>query len=266
MRHDKYGQNDSQPTVTPSRYISTGENGLPGSPTQSDLPQTPDSNGSSNSSSIYHLRQQSSEKLRLAWESIYDKFRDSHLEAQDEIYLGRRSVKGDRMRVIRDRGHLRSLPKTKLEFGCFHIEEADLIGYINAETGSNEDTNSDCGKNVVQPDSSPFHDRKDVASPSHDPDLKEFLQAEAKRRELCPTDSEDEDDHRRKMEDKMKIEKRKAKRKLSSSTTKQSSRRAELSTCHGPDQCSKSICMFCGGFQKVKRARQETEPDTQSVL
>ncbi|UZJ56038.1 hypothetical protein CBS101457_005358 [Exobasidium rhododendri] len=86
-------------------------------------PRTP-----SDDRDIDRLRQQSSQKLRLAWEDVYRKFEDAHLQVQDEIYLGRRTVKGDSMRIVRDRGHLRSLGKTALGFGCFHIDKAELIG------------------------------------------------------------------------------------------------------------------------------------------
>lgn len=248
MGHDMHARHGSQLAATPLRQAHPTEDGSPASSSssQSDLPQTPDSNGSS----IYDLRQQSSEKLRLAWESIYDRFRDSHLEAQDEIYLGRRSVKGDRMRVIRDRGHLRSLSKTKLEFGCFHIDEAEIIGYTNAESDSHGDTNSNCGKDVVQSGISPELARTNFANQSQDSDLDEFLRAESKRKELCPTDSEDEDEYRKETKEKQKIRRK----ILPVSPTKQTSRHDELSTCQGPDKCSKSICMFCGGFQKAKKS------------
>ena len=153
------------------------------------------------SSSIEFLRQQSSEKLKRAWESIYRKFENAHLEVQDEIYLGRRKVKGDRMRMIRDRGHLRSLHKTaSLGFGCFHIDKAELIG-CKAERDSSdgpikqeEEENAD-EKAQHSAQRQGFRATERAGWSKEDPDLLAFLQAEARRKQDCGcSESEEEGD------------------------------------------------------------------------
>lgn len=152
------------------------------------------------SSSIESLRHQSSEKLKRAWESIYRKFENAHLEVQDEIYLGHRKVKGDRMRMIRDRGHLRSLHKTaSLGFGCFHIDKAELIG-CKAERDSSdgpikreEENAVEKGQHSAQPQGSRATERAGWSK--EDPDLLAFLQAEARRKQDCGcSESEEEGD------------------------------------------------------------------------
>ena len=69
--------------------------------------------------SLELARFESAERLRLKWESIYERFKDAHLEDQDEIYLGRAN---DKIRVIKDRGSLRALHR-QLKFGSFMSEK-----------------------------------------------------------------------------------------------------------------------------------------------
>ena len=69
--------------------------------------------------SLEYARYESAERLRLKWESIYERFKDAHLQDQDEIYLGHGD---DKIRVVKDRGSLRALQK-QLRFGAFMSEE-----------------------------------------------------------------------------------------------------------------------------------------------
>jgi hypothetical protein len=61
-------------------------------------------------------------RLKLKWDEIYERFKDAHLQAQDEIYLGRGKQK---MRLIKDNGIIRAF-KEELAFGSFHIKDEDL--------------------------------------------------------------------------------------------------------------------------------------------
>lgn len=82
--------------------------------------------------SLVYARHESAERLRLKWESIYERFQHAHLEDQDEIYLGRAD---DKIRLIKDRGSLRALHK-QLRFGSFMSEqerEALSMDWIEAE-------------------------------------------------------------------------------------------------------------------------------------
>jgi hypothetical protein len=171
---------------------------------------------------IDELKQRSTEKLRQAWESIYHKFEDSHLDTQDDIYLGSRSVKGDRMRVIVDRGHLRSISKKKLEFGCFHIDEAEVIG---CEEVKEEDMLA-CSSPQTPTATLAQSNRIDAS------DLSDFLKAEAQRKQLNPSDSEEEE---KPVVVKLSIS---AKRTIKSQPT---------SACPGAGKCMKSLCFLCGG-------------------
>lgn len=103
---------------------------------------------------IEWARRQSALRLKTKWESIYERFKDAHLEDQDEIYLGRPGV--DEPRIIRDRGSLRALSK-QLRFGSF-IRDEDLRAF---EDDSGEESQSD---DVL--DTQRTHDR---TPPTHAP-------------------------------------------------------------------------------------------------
>lgn len=86
------------------------------------------------SENIEWARRQSALRLKTKWESIYDRFKDAHLEDQDEIYLGRPGV--DEPRIIRDRGSLRALSK-QLRFGSF-IRDEDLRAFEDDSSDESE--------------------------------------------------------------------------------------------------------------------------------
>lgn len=118
-------------------------------------------------------RYESAQRLRRKWESIYERFKDAHLEDQDEIYLGRASVENDELRVIKDCGSLRAL-KQQLEFGSFMSEEerealsfADWQGAGDGYPGDDETEASDAAS-AETPDAL---------------ELAEFMALEARRRE-----------------------------------------------------------------------------------
>ncbi|PWN50722.1 hypothetical protein IE53DRAFT_386958 [Violaceomyces palustris] len=71
---------------------------------------------SDGSRNIEWERYQSTLRLKSKWERIYEKFKDAHLEDQDEIYLGRTDVRGDEIRIIKDRGTVRRL-EGEIKFG-----------------------------------------------------------------------------------------------------------------------------------------------------
>ncbi|WFD34022.1 hypothetical protein MCUN1_000850 [Malassezia cuniculi] len=77
------------------------------------------------SENIDWARRQSALRLKTKWESIYERFKDAHLEDQDEIYLGRPGI--DEPRIIRDRGSIRALSR-QLRFGSF-IRDEDLRAF-----------------------------------------------------------------------------------------------------------------------------------------
>ncbi|PKI84079.1 hypothetical protein MVES1_002405 [Malassezia vespertilionis] len=126
------------------------------------------------SETIEWARYQSAQRLREKWESIYARFKDAHLEDQDEIYLG---VAGDAPRVIRDRGSLRAL-QHRLPFGSF-IRDEDLDALAVHEEGD---------YTAYDPPVAP-----EVAlQESGDPELQEFLRQEARRRALHGDDDDDD--------------------------------------------------------------------------
>ncbi|WFD29014.1 hypothetical protein MSPP1_000018 [Malassezia sp. CBS 17886] len=121
-------------------------------------------------------RYQSALRLRTKWESIYDRFKDAHMEDQDEIYLGRVGVEGDEPRIIRDRGSLRSLDK-QLWFGSF-IRDEDLDALPAQAEDEDPASSSD-----TDPSHALEHDTR-LLRPlrEDDPDLQQFLRQEAQRR------------------------------------------------------------------------------------
>jgi hypothetical protein len=152
------------------------------------------------------------------------------LEAQDEIYLGRRGVKGDSMRVIVDRGHLRSITKKTLEFGCFHIDEAEVIGF-------EKERDQQGSSKSPSPGPTPIVQRNRI----EDSDLSDFLKAEAQRKHLYPSDSEEEE------EEPKVFKKSKVNSKPATST----------SACLGPGKCTKSLCFLCGGIGLKERGKDD---------
>ena len=78
-------------------------------------------------------------RLKTKWESIYERFKDAHLEDQDEIYLGRPGI--DEPRIIRDRGSLRALNR-QLRFGSF-IRDEDLRAFGDGSEDEGEDEDED---------------------------------------------------------------------------------------------------------------------------
>lgn len=81
-------------------------------------PRAPPQFNPDGTESLEWARYQSAERLRCKWESIYERFKDAHLEDQDEIYLGRAGDDNDRLRIIKDCGSLRKL-RRQLKFGSF---------------------------------------------------------------------------------------------------------------------------------------------------
>lgn len=99
---------------------------------------------------IEWARWQSALRLKTKWESIYERFKDAHLEDQDEIYLGRPGI--DEPRIIRDRGSLRALNR-QLRFGSF-IRDEDLRAFGDGsedEGEDDEDDGEDAGAAPVSP-------------------------------------------------------------------------------------------------------------------
>lgn len=88
---------------------------------------------------IEWARWQSALRLKTKWESIYERFKDAHLEDQDEIYLGRPGI--DEPRIIRDRGSLRALNR-QLRFGSF-IRDEDLRAFGDGSEDEGEDEDED---------------------------------------------------------------------------------------------------------------------------
>ncbi|CDR99077.1 hypothetical protein [Sporisorium scitamineum] len=107
---------------------------------------------------VEYLHQQSTQRLKRKWDSIFERFKDAHLQEQDEIYLGNRA-NGEPIVVVKDRGSLRSL-RQSMEFG--------------ASSSESEDEEDDPAAN--------------------DPDLREFLQAEARRKAMLGKSGNEESD------------------------------------------------------------------------
>ncbi|PWN21965.1 hypothetical protein BCV69DRAFT_281873 [Microstroma glucosiphilum] len=180
--------------------------------------------------SVEHMRYRSTMRLKLKWDEIYERFKDAHLQTQDEIYLGRGKQK---MRLIKDNGVIRAF-KEELAFGSFHIKDEDLDDVarelkiaagedVDAEVYTEDETKRKKGAELAldsdedelgvwdeafvrsqyreftaapegpedRGESSEEEEELDPAT--MDPDLRAFLQEEAHRKELMG-DEEGSDD------------------------------------------------------------------------
>lgn len=159
---------------------------------------------------VEYLHQQSTQRLKRKWDSIFERFKDAHLQDQDEIYLGNRA-NGEPIIVVKDRGSLRSL-RQSMEFGVF-IKDEELQGWKDRPEARELEEQEDEYDDDIDPTHGPLraHDgRQHLAGISssesedeeddpaaNDPDLREFLQAEARRKALLGDKGEgdvDEDD------------------------------------------------------------------------
>ncbi|KDN52032.1 hypothetical protein K437DRAFT_272871 [Tilletiaria anomala UBC 951] len=140
-------------------------------------------------------RYQSALRLKSKWDSIYEKFKDAHLLPQDEIFLG--SQRHGEMRVLRDRGILRGLKK-EINFGHFiKLEEAAeqeerLLDGTFEPVESDEDELGGWGdKSYLKTQYREFDNIvEEQESQEEDPDLRDFLEAERRRREVMGEESE----------------------------------------------------------------------------
>jgi hypothetical protein len=174
---------------------------------------------------VEHLRYASTLRLKARWDDIFERFRDAHLIDQDEIDLGRPGPEDKGPRLVRDRGLLRALPQKRLDFGCF-IKEEDLVfegetlgdpsalamGAEEAEAARSDEEESDDeeggGRAVDKQLLSQYPEfQRGPSAPwqsvplyepaqlgNNDDDLRDFLDAEARRRTLRGDDSADEGD------------------------------------------------------------------------
>lgn len=146
---------------------------------------------------VEYLHQQSTQRLKRKWDSIFERFKDAHLQEQDEIYLGNRA-NGEPIVVVKDRGSLRSL-RQSMEFGVF-IKDEELQGWKDRPEAREMDDREDEYHDHIHPthelfqahrgtqqlarvSSSESEDQEDDPA-ANDPDLREFLQAEARRKAL----------------------------------------------------------------------------------
>ncbi|KAJ1021264.1 hypothetical protein NDA18_005505 [Ustilago nuda] len=149
------------------------------------------------SETVEYLHQQSTQRLKRKWDSIFERFKDAHLHEQDEIYLGNRA-NGEPIVVVKDRGSLRSL-RESMEFGVF-IKDEELQGWKDRPEAREMDDREDEYHDHIHPTHGPFQahrgtqqmarvssseseDQEDDPA-ANDPDLREFLQAEARRKAL----------------------------------------------------------------------------------
>ncbi|KAJ9474982.1 hypothetical protein PHBOTO_004876 [Pseudozyma hubeiensis] len=142
---------------------------------------------------VEFLHQQSTQRLKRKWDSIFERFKDAHLQDQDEIYLGNRA-NGEPIVVVKDRGSLRSL-RQSMEFGVF-IKDEELQGWKDRPEARETQEQEDEYEDEFDPPLAPIHpsqllgassseseqDEDDPAT--NDPDLREFLQAEARRKAM----------------------------------------------------------------------------------
>lgn len=161
---------------------------------------------------VEYLHHQSTQRLKRKWDSIFERFRDAHLHEQDEIYLGNRA-NGEPIVVVKDRGSLRSL-RQSMEFGVF-IKDEELQGWKDRPEAREmqEDGDEDelergfdashvsigaHGRRRIVGTSSSEDEREEEDPAANDPDLREFLQAEAQRKAMLRgtggTEEDDEDD------------------------------------------------------------------------
>ncbi|CDR88884.1 uncharacterized protein SPSC_05716 [Sporisorium scitamineum] len=160
---------------------------------------------------VEYLHQQSTQRLKRKWDSIFERFKDAHLQEQDEIYLGNRA-NGEPIVVVKDRGSLRSL-RQSMEFGVF-IKDEELQGWkdrpearqMQEQGGGGDDDDDDDDDDDFDPSRVPSH-RAQLAGASssesedeeddpaaNDPDLREFLQAEARRKAMLGKSGNEESD------------------------------------------------------------------------
>lgn len=171
--------------------------GVPRRAFSADPPQLPRQFNDDGSENLEWARHQSALRLRTKWEGIYDRFKDAHLEDQDEIYLGRASITGDEPRIIRDRGSLRALDK-QLRFGSF-IRDEELQAFSVDEGAEDEGATWDADAPADGPDDThswvPYSKLHAAPPPAggDDPELQEFLRQEARRRQLYGSEDELED-------------------------------------------------------------------------
>uniref|UniRef100_V5EYK8 Uncharacterized protein n=1 Tax=Kalmanozyma brasiliensis (strain GHG001) TaxID=1365824 RepID=V5EYK8_KALBG len=142
---------------------------------------------------VEYLHQQSTQRLKRKWDSIFDRFKDAHLQEQDEIYLGNRA-NGEPIVVVKDRGSLRSL-RQDMEFGVF-IKDEELQGWKERPEAREMQDDEDEYEEDFDPSHMPLHQRQLAGASSsesedeeedpaaNDPDLREFLQAEAQRKAM----------------------------------------------------------------------------------
>ncbi|SPO31111.1 uncharacterized protein UTRI_05247_B [Ustilago trichophora] len=159
---------------------------------------------------VEYLHAQSTARLKRKWENIFERFKDAHLHEQDEIYLGNRA-NGEPIVVVKDRGSLRSL-RQNMTFGVF-IKDEELQGWKDRpearEMEEKEEEEEDFDPShdplgaqrrrqfVARMSSSESDDEEEEEDPAaNDPDLREFLQAEARRKAMlgCRGQDEEEDD------------------------------------------------------------------------
>ncbi|GAK66450.1 uncharacterized protein PAN0_013d4672 [Moesziomyces antarcticus] len=158
---------------------------------------------------VEYLHHQSTQRLKRKWDSIFERFKDAHLQEQDEIYLGNRA-NGEPIVVVKDRGSLRSL-RQSMEFGVF-IKDEELQGWKDRPEARQLDEDDEADDDL-DPSHAPEYahrpqqldadfqqsddDQNDHDPAANDPDLREFLQAEAQRKALLgdhAADDEDDDD------------------------------------------------------------------------
>lgn len=130
-------------------------------------PRAPPQFNPDGTESLEWARYQSAERLRCKWESIYERFKDAHLEEQDEIYLGRAGDDDDRLRIIKDCGSLRKLRK-QLKFGSFMSEkEREALslteGWDDDVDGTGDDAEAAWATPARRPSALPTPNDTDVA-------------------------------------------------------------------------------------------------------
>ncbi|TKY88951.1 hypothetical protein EX895_002192 [Sporisorium graminicola] len=151
---------------------------------------------------VEYLHQQSTQRLKRKWDSIFERFKDAHLQEQDEIYLGNRA-NGEPIVVVKDRGSLRSL-RQSMEFGVF-IKDEELQGWKDRPEAREMQEQGDDDEDDFDPSRMPSSHRAQITGASssesesdeedpaaNDPDLREFLQAEARRKAMLGKVDEDE--------------------------------------------------------------------------
>lgn len=155
---------------------------------------------------VEYLHHQSTQRLKRKWDSIFERFKDAHLQEQDEIYLGNRA-NGEPIVVVKDRGSLRSL-RQSMDFGVF-IKDEELQGWKERPEARQLEEDDDADDDL-DPSHAPEYARRphqldgdfqqsdddeDGHDPAaNDPDLREFLQAEAQRKALLGDDAADDED------------------------------------------------------------------------